>query len=201
MVSTNPHTKMTRMRQTQRDGEFIDQLLQLFRQEGFRHLTIGDMAARLHCSRRRLYEVAESKDAIIRTATQHDFDRQLAQGDQVARDEQDPALAIAAYLRVGVLGSRGVSLRWVADINAGEDTRALFDAYQRARSMRLVELVNEGVRQGVFAPCHGQVIAEAMLHASMRLRRPDFLTQAGVTIEEAFDEFYRVVLGGLLLKK
>lgn len=201
MVSTNISMRMTRMRQAPSDDVFLYQLIELFRQEGFRHLTIGDMAARLRCSRRRLYDVAESKEALIRVAVKRSFDDQLAQGEQVARDGKDITKVIVAYLDVGVRGSHGISPRWVFDINAGEDTRALFDAYQQARAARMADLITEGVHQGVFAPCHGRVIAEAVLYASMRLRQPDFLDQAGVSIEEAFREFYRVVLDGLLLKK
>lgn len=189
------------MKQALNDETFMDQLIQLFRQEGFRHFTIGDMAARLHCSRRRLYAVAESKEALFRVVVERSLSDQLAQGERVTRDETDLAVAIAAYLEVGVRGSHGVNPLWVADVDADEDTRAVFDAYQRARASRIADLINEGVRQGVFTPCHGRVIAECMLQASMRLRQPDFLNEAGVTLEEAFAEFYRVTLNGLLVDK
>ena len=51
------------MKQTLHNKAFLDRLSHLFHQEGFRHFTIGELAARLHCSRRRLYAVAESKEA------------------------------------------------------------------------------------------------------------------------------------------
>ena len=51
----------------------------------------------------------------------------------------------------------------------------------------------------MFAPCHGLVVSELILGAALRLRRPAFLAQANLTIEEAFQEFYRVLLGGLLI--
>jgi len=62
-------------------------------------------------------------------------------------------------------------------------------------------LIDEGVRQGVFAPCHGLVVAEAILGAAMRVRRPEFLSEAGLTIDQAFREIERVLLGGLLKRE
>lgn len=191
---------MTDMRPTPNDDVFMEQLTELFRQEGFRQFTIGDMAARLRCSRRRLYEVAESKEAIFCAAAAHHFNSGLAEGERVAREEQDLTVAMAAYLDVGVRAGHSVSPRWVRDIYDHDDTRALFDAYQKARAARLAQLIDKGVRKGVFRPCHGLVLAEAMLQTARRLREPDFLAQAGVTIEQAFREFYRVILDGLLIE-
>ena len=55
----------------------------------------------------------------------------------------------------------------------------------------LAELVDEGVRRGFFIPCHGLLVSEVILGAAMRIRRPAFLAQAVLTLEEAFQEFYR----------
>ena len=38
-----------------RREELLDRLVELFLAEGFRHLTLGDLAARLHCSKSTLY--------------------------------------------------------------------------------------------------------------------------------------------------
>lgn len=65
--------------------------------------------------------------------------------------------------------------------------------------MRLSQLIDEGVHKGVFVACHGLVVSELILGAALRLRRPAFLAQAKLTIEDAFQEFYRVLLGGLMV--
>lgn len=64
----------------------------------------------------------------------------------------------------------------------------------------LAELVDEGVRRGFFIPCHGLLVSEVILGAAMRIRRPTFLAQAALKLEEAFQEFYRMLLGGLLVE-
>ena len=80
-----------------------------------------------------------------------------------------------------------------------DSARGIFDHYQQVRTLRLSQLIDDGVHQGVFAPCHGLVVSELILGAALRLRRPAFLAQANLTLEDAFQEFYRVLLGGLLI--
>jgi len=188
------------MKQMLTDNEFLDGLTNLFLREGITGLTVGEIAARLRCSRRRLYGIAPTKEAIFSVMVDRYFRARLDEGEALLRGEQDLTVALAAYLDVGVRSSGRVSAQFVNDVENNDATRASFDAYQQARADGLSQLIDEGVRRGIFVACHGAVVAELMLGASMLLRRPAFLVRANVTIEEAFREFYRVFLGGILAK-
>jgi AcrR family transcriptional regulator len=188
---------MTTKTRTRTDAEFLDALADLLIQKGISRLTIGDLADMLHCSRRRLYEVAESKEQIFCVAVEHHFKRLLARGETVAREQPDVALAIAEYLDVGVKASAELSVEFIRDLENAPRARAIFDAHQEARGIKLSELIECGVRKGVFIPCHGLLVSEAVLGAAMRIRETAFLDRAGLTMEEAFKEFYRILLGGL----
>ncbi len=130
----------------------------------------------------------------------HAIRARLDEGEALLRGEQDLIVALAAYLDVGVRSSGRVSAQFVKDVENSDAARASFDAYQQARADGLSRLIDEGVRRGIFVACHGAVVAELMLGASMLLRRPALLVRANVTIEEAFREFYRLILGGILVK-
>lgn len=189
------------MRKNLSDDEFKDALTDLLLAEGIKGLTVGEIAARLHCSRRRLYDIAQTKEEIFCAAAGHFFDRVLSQSEALVGREQDLTAALAAYLDVGVQAAGRIGAQFLKDVENSVTARGIFDRYQQARTVRLSQLIDEGVRQGVFAPCHGLVVSELILGAALRLRRPDFLAQADLTIEEAFQEFYRVLLGGLLIDK
>ncbi len=187
------------MRKTLSDDSFLNELTGLFLAEGVNSLTIGDIASRLRCSRRRLYEIAKTKEEIFCTAVDHFFQGVLDESQAVSRNEPNLTAAIATYLNVGVRAGSQMSVRFVKDMEESESARIKFDEYQRARTIALAELIDEGVQQGVFVPCHGLLVAELILGAALRLRRPAFLAQADLTIEGAFQELYRVLLGGLLV--
>jgi len=186
------------MKKTLTDDEFLDMLMELVLAEGIRNLTIGEMAARLRCSRRRLYEIAQTKEEIFCAMVDRFFRGVLDKGEALAGEKHDLPAAIAAYLDEGVKAGARISVGFLNDVEESEAARASFDHYQQTRTLRLAELVDEGVRTGVFIPCHGRVVSEVILGAALRLRRPGFLSEAGLTIEEAFQEFYRLLLSGLL---
>lgn len=185
------------MKKTLTDDEFLDTLMELVLAEGIRNLTIGEIAARLRCSRRRLYEIAQTKEEIFCAMVDRFFRDVLDKGEALAGEKRDLPAAIAAYLNEGVKAGARISVDFLTDVEESEAARASFDHYQQTRTLRLAELVDEGVRTGVFIPCHGRVVSEVILGAALRLRRPGFLAEAGLTIEEAFQEFYRLLLSGL----
>lgn len=181
------------------DEEFFDALTHLLLAEGIKGLTVGEIATRMHCSRRRLYDIAQTKEEIFCAVVKRFFDGILGQGEALIQREQDLTAALAAYLDVGVQAASRIGVQFLKDVEDSAAARSIFDRYQQARTVRLSQLIDEGVHQGVFAPCHGLVVSELILGAALRLRRPAFLAQANLTIEEAFQEFYRVLLGGLLI--
>lgn len=186
------------MKKTTKDDEFLDALTELLLTEGIRGLTVGEIAARMHCSRRRLYDIAKTKEEIFCVMAERFFGQILDQGEALASREEDLTAALAAYLDVGVRAGSRISVPFLKDLEDSPAARSAFDRYQQARTVRLSQLVDQGVRQGVFVPCHGLVVSELILGAALRLRRPAFLAQADLTIEDAFQEFYRLLLGGLL---
>ena len=49
---------------SRRREELLDQLVSLFLAEGFRHFTLDDLSARLHCSKSTLYTLGQTKDQV-----------------------------------------------------------------------------------------------------------------------------------------
>lgn len=180
------------------EDEFFEALTNLLLAEGIKSLTVGEIASRLRCSRRRLYDIAKTKEEIFSATVERFFGSVLEEGEALIRSEQNRPAAIAAYLDVGVRAAARISVQFLKDVEDSKSARTIFDNYQHARTMRLSQLIDEGVREGIFVPCHGLVVSELILGAALRLRRPAFLAQANLTIEEAFQEFYRVLLSGLL---
>ncbi|MEZ5646246.1 MAG: TetR/AcrR family transcriptional regulator [Burkholderiaceae bacterium] len=186
------------MKKTLSDSEFLHQLTTLLLQEGISSLTVATIAARLHCSRRRLYEFATTKEDLFCKVVQDFFDETLQLAERKVAEAKDRASALRASLEVGAKASAHFSLAFLQDVEASAQAKAIFDRYQEIRSQRICLLIDQGVSEGVFVPCHGQVVSQALLSAAFRLRTPAFLATTGLSLEQAFDELYRVFLGGLL---
>jgi len=186
------------MRTTRTGEEFATQLHELIKAEGISGLSVAQMAIRLRCSRRRLYELAPSKEALLHLAARAHFEQMLREGFEAAARESDPARAIAVYLRVGVTSTVALSPAFLRDLESSDEGREIFDRYQIARAEGVRRILEDGIRRGDFT-AHNQFVAtEVLLGASFRLRRSEFLAEAGLTISQAFEEAYALILGGLL---
>lgn len=177
---------------------FMQQLVALVTQEGISGLTVGEIAARLQCSRRRLYDLASTKEELLRVVAREVFDDVLRQGAVAATGQTDAAAAVVTYLHVGVTAAARLSPAFRADLEATAEGRAVFDDYQEARRKGLQTLIDAGAASGRLVPHNAAVIAEAALGAAHRLRQPRVLQHAGVSMETAFSEFYAVLTMGLL---
>jgi len=82
-----------------RRSEVFDQLVALFLAEGFAHLTLDDLAARLHCSKRTLYGLAGSKEQLVRAVVVHFFRGGTERVEKALADQTGPPGRLSAYLR------------------------------------------------------------------------------------------------------
>lgn len=178
--------------------DFQQELFDLVRQEGIADLTVGEIARRLRCSRSRLYAMAETKEELFLSVARRYLDSLLEASDAITVVDGDAVAAITRYLDIGVRASALLGVPFLRDLDASRAGRRLFDAYQAQRGQGLARLVEQGVAQGVFHPRHAALVAEILMGAALRIRRTRFLARTGLTLEEAFSEFYALLLHGLL---
>lgn len=186
------------MRTTRSNAEFLAELADLIKREGVSSLSVGEIAARLRCSRRRLYAVADTKEGLLLEVARVQFQESLAAGFEASAAEDDPARSLVAYLNSGIRSAETLGSAFLDDLQQSEEGRAMFDEYQLARSKGSREILEAGVRCGEFKPMNFDVVTEVLLGAAFRLRNPGFLRRAKLTVPEAFSEAYKLVLQGLV---
>jgi AcrR family transcriptional regulator len=84
-----------------RQQELLDALEEIFEKEGFRKVTMAELAARLRCSRRTFYELAGSKEELFLRVLERLLGRIRRLGDEAAGELQDPGARLEAFLRPG----------------------------------------------------------------------------------------------------
>ena len=186
------------MRTSRSEDEFSRELAHLIKAEGISRLSVAEIAQRLRCSRRRLYKLATTKEGLLVAVAEAMFAEALQNGDSAAAAQDSAPERVLAFLRAGSEMAATVREPFLEDVNELPVARAAFDRYQIARAAGLRALIEEGVRNGEFAPCNGQLIAEVALGAALRLRRPQFLHAVGMTVQQAFDEAFGLIVNGML---
>lgn len=183
-----------------RQKELLTELEALFFANGFRTITVDEIAARLKCSKRTLYEIAPSKQELFILVIESWLDRIRHLGWQGALQHDDPERRVMAYLEPGVIESRPASKQFLADLQSYRPALALLEAHQTQRTNVLMEIVEDGIRRGRFKPFHSALVAEIFLAAVNRINEPSMLERSGVGFSQAFDELFRILTTGLFLK-
>lgn len=176
----------------------LDKLEQVFKREGFRHLNVADMATKLQCSKRSLYELATSKQELIDLVVNRCFARIRQAGWDAAAKQSTPPARMWAFLEVGVEGLNDLGQKLIRDIEADPLASQIWSEHQRRRADGIRALVEEGVREGYFQGYHAQLVAEVIMISFRRMRDPAFVHDLGISIADAWEELTRLIQYGLL---
>ncbi|WP_227983553.1 TetR/AcrR family transcriptional regulator [Nocardia spumae] len=182
---------------TRRRSELFDALVDLFLAEGFAHLTLDDIAARLRCSKSTLYALAGSKEQLVRVATVHFFRRATdAVESEVAR------LSGAADRITGYLSAVGVALsaaseRFMSDLDAFAPAREVYEINTRIAADRVRELVTEGVEAGEFRDVHAAFAADLAAAMMVRIQQGGVRAATGLDDAMAYRELAGLLTAGI----
>jgi AcrR family transcriptional regulator len=180
---------------TRRQTALFDDLLALFLAEGFSHLTLDDIAARLRCSKSTLYTLAGSKDELVRRVTIHFFKRATNAVEAIL--EQTRSERIAAYLTAVGEELAVASDVFMADLNAFAPAREVYEANTRAAAQRVRELIEEGVGDGAYRQVHASFAADLVATIMVRIQQREVRTATGLSDAEAYAELATLLTYGL----
>ncbi|MFN2376095.1 MAG: TetR/AcrR family transcriptional regulator [Candidatus Binatia bacterium] len=184
-----------------RAEQLLDRLEAIFLGEGFRRLTIGELATRLRCSRRSLYELAATKSDLFVLILDRVLARIEATGRLAAAATESFEDRVAVFIEPGIAELRGASPAFFADIASLPAARDRLAAHQDARKVQLEKIVADGVRARAFRKVHPGVAARAMVAAYRAVTEARFLAGVDVSLTEAIREVEDLFLHGLLHPK
>ena len=181
-----------------REQQILDGLEEIFLREGFRRVTVGELAKRLRCSRRALYELAESKEGLFLLVLERLLGRIRAQGHDA--EKSSPALPerIEAYLAPGIKNVRLATHLFTEDVASLPEATQAFQGHQRQRLADLRAMIAEGARRGIVRGLDSHLVAEILSIAYRRASDPDFLAETNLSMTEAYREIGQLLCHGLL---
>jgi AcrR family transcriptional regulator len=181
-----------------RTEDLLAQLEQIFVREGFRRVTIGELARRLRCSRRSLYEQAPSKNDLFVLVLDRILRRIDATGRAAAAATSSFEERITAFIEPGIAELAGASPVFFADIATLPAARSRLAAHQENRKLQLENLLAGGMRARAFRKVHPSIAARAMVAAYRAVTDATFLAGMDVSSSEATREVETLFLHGIL---
>lgn len=135
-------------RSSVRREELIEQLIELFLDQGFADMSISDLAGALKCSKTTLYAVAPSKEQIIVAVVRAFFRRATERIESRMRPGDSPLARLDAYFRMISEELTPGSPRFFADVDAFEPAREIFHDNTLWAAQRVQGLVREALPPG-----------------------------------------------------
>jgi len=181
-----------------RRSQLFDELVDLLLAEGFVHLTLDDLAARLHCSKRTLYGLAGSKEQLVRAVVVHFFRRATERVEKALAEQTTPSERLAAYLRAVAEVLSPASSAFFDDIAAFPPAAEIYERNTQAAALRVGELVEDGVAAGVFRPVHVAFVADLISAALVRIQTRRVAAATGLADAEVYERLAELLLNGLI---
>ncbi|MEU0504329.1 TetR/AcrR family transcriptional regulator [Nocardia sp. NPDC005998] len=182
---------------TRRRTELFDALVELFLTEGFAHLTLDEIAARLRCSKSTLYTLAGSKEQLVRAATVHFFRRATEDVEAAIAPIRTARERVAAYLAAVGTALAPASTQFMFDLHAFIPAREIYEKNTRIAARRVQELIDEGVRAGDFRDVHAAFAADLAATMMVRIQRGTVRTHTGLDDAEAYRELAAILTAGI----
>lgn len=189
-------SRQTEAALTTRQREVLDRLHEVFL-DGFAHLTMADMASAASCSLRTLYEVASSKDELVRIVV----DRHLWGIGRTAtgalEDTMAPLDAIRAHLRAAHVAIADTTEPFANDSDSDSGTSSISAAHAQYLIDVTRALLDEAVARGDIAEVDTAAIARVMANVGADLASPAVLPTLETPPKVAADAIVDLVLRGL----
>lgn len=176
----------------------LEELEHVFLRDGFLHFRTEELARRLHCSKRALYQLAPSREKLFELVVERWLAKLRRAGVAAAAAATDPFAALTGYLGAAIIATRDAGAQFVRDLSRFPATHRRLMSHQRERIAGLERLIHDGATRGHFRGVHAKLIAEVMLNVVAQLVDPEMLARVGLTMSQAFAEFYDIVEHGLL---
>lgn len=184
-------------RTANRREELLDVLAALFLREGFLEFGVGDLAARLRCSRSTLYLVAQSKEQIVIAGLRHFFRGAADRIETKVQAENDSGLRLAVYLRAVAHELEPASSAFYADLAAYMPGQEIYAENTRHATHRVQRLVDAGVEAGAMRPINAAFVGSAVAAVMTAIQNGKIGDATALGDAAAYEALADLVMEGL----
>jgi AcrR family transcriptional regulator len=180
-----------------RQKQILDALERLFVEDGLR-LSVREIAARVNCSRRTLYELAPSKEELFRLALDRMMRRLGYDARRAAKSAATPEAQLLAFVEAALPVFRPLSPKFMDALDADQAARWLFDYHMSIAGEFAAQIIRDGIDTGRFHDVDPEFAWEVAFGAIRRMTEPEILQARGLSADEALAQVFAVITRGLL---
>ncbi|MPY59061.1 TetR/AcrR family transcriptional regulator [Streptomyces spongiae] len=181
-------------RRTARQADLLERLVALLVAEGFASFTLDDLAERLRCSKTTLYQLAGTKQDLVREAVKHYFRGAADAVEKEIAETVDPASRVQVYLTTVAEQLSSLSRAFLDDMAQFPPAREVYEANTRLAADRVRNLIAEGVAAGAFREVHAAFVGEVAAATMRQIQLGEVGARIGLTDSEAYEQLASLIV-------
>ncbi|MGI5488958.1 TetR/AcrR family transcriptional regulator [Microtetraspora malaysiensis] len=185
---------MPSTRRTARQSDLLERLVALLTAEGFASFTLDDLAERLRCSKTTLYQLAGSKQDLVKEAVKHYFRGAAEEIEKRVAATTAPADRVLVYLETVAEQLRPLSRRFLDDMADFRPAREVYEANTRLAADRVRQLIAEGVAAGAFREVHAAFVGEVAAATMRQIQQGEVGARTGLSDSEAYAQLASLIV-------
>ncbi len=160
--------------------------------------TMDDMAKKLHMSKSTLYQMASSKEVLIRMVCEAAMQRFLEEKEKVLSAKVNVKEKLLRYCKlfVDIFWDLPDGFYKDLEIHYGNIWNDWLD-FKMKQFDGMMELLEAGVKEGAFRPVNLNVLRLILITSTRSITDPDFLKEQNMTGNDVMQVLEEVILKGI----
>ena len=183
-----------RRQRTARQLELLERLVAVMASEGFSHITLDDLAERLHCSKSTLYNLASSKQELVVEVVKQYFRVSVDVVESRVAGAEGSVERVVAYLEAVAERLSLLSRAFLDDLAAFAPAADVYRRNTALAAERIRQLIAEGIDAGSLRPVHAAFTAEVVAAAMFGIQSGEMPARLEMSDAEAYAELASLVV-------
>lgn len=168
--------------------------------EGFVKTSIDELASEFHISKKTIYKYFKSKDDLLFHVIQ-DFTKTVTERIvEIMNLDDNPIIKLINVLSLVQNTLQQMSLKYLDEIQKQKPKLLHYIEKFRKENLEKViyQTIKEGKNQGLFNNINPELTFQIFYGAIINVMTPEFLIKNPITIDDAIDETFEMLLNGIL---
>lgn len=186
---------------TARQLEILDALEGSIHDEGIARSTMAEIAARLNCSLRTLYEIAPSKDELMLTVVDRRLHRIGREAMRALESAGSPLTRLRAYLKATNLAVQPTTAAFSRDFASVPGAQRLVESHGAYVVAITQAMLDQAVAEAEIPPLDTAAMAHVLGGLGSEFSRPEIEETIQGTPKDTADAVAEVIFEGLLRQR
>ena len=191
---------MSEDQQNQLRKRVLKYALNEFLQHGIKNVKMDDIAANLQMSKRTLYEMFDDKEHLLIESIRLQHSENRRKIESIALQAENPLEMFAGVFNMKLNETRGVSPKFISELNRYERIRRGFEKEKKDRNSKTLHFIEQCVKQGLFRDDINYALLVRMMDTCLgTMMEQEFYKD--FPIDEIYYTLYETILRSICTQK